>query len=161
MGFFAWADRESRRLLAAWPGETLVVDSRDTPLDGSLRTVLSHLRLPLLPAQSRVDTGDLSRFTGWYLSLDTDASPAEIEVSLAGDGLWADLHWPSSHRLVPENETRFSLEATTWELVFDVSPEEQVRGLSIRFGWRDDTPHRYRRADNTGAAREKEQLPCS
>jgi hypothetical protein len=150
MSFLDWADRESRRLLAGWPGEMLVVDTTDMPLDGSLRTVLSHLRLPLRLAQSRVDTGDLSRCTGRYLSLDEGASPPEIEVGLAVDDLRADLHWPSSYRLVPESGTSFRLETTTWELVFDVSPEEQIRGLSIRFGWRDDTRHRYRKADDGG-----------
>jgi hypothetical protein len=148
--FLDWADRESRRLLASWPGEILVVNTTEMPLDGSLRTVLSYLRLPLRSAQSRVDTGDLDRYTGRYLSLDEDASPPEIEVSLAVDGLWADFHWPSSHRLVSEGGTRFSLEATTSQLIFDVSPEDHVRGLSIRFGWRDDAPHRYRKADNGG-----------
>lgn len=150
MGFLDWADRESRRLLAGWPGEMLVVDTTAMSLDGSLRMVLSHLQLPLRSAQSRANTGDLSRYTGRYLSLDEGASPPEIEVSLAADDLRADFHWPSSYRLVPESGTRFSLEATTWELVFDVSSEEQIRGLSISFGWRDDTPHRYRKAGDGG-----------
>lgn len=150
MVFLDWADRESRRLLAGWPGEMMVVDTTDMPLDGSLRTVLSHLGLPLRSPQSRVDAGDLARYTGRYLSLDEDASPPEIEVSVVGDDLRADLHWPSSYRLMPEGGTRFSLEATTWELVFAVSLEKHIHGLSIRFGWRDDAPHRYRKADDGG-----------
>lgn len=150
IGFLDWADRESRRLLAGWPGEILVVNTTTMPLEGSLRMVLSHLQLPLRSQRAWVDSGDLDRYTGRYLSLDEDHSPLEIEVSLAVDGLWVDFHWPSSHRLVPEGGTRFSLEATTWELVFDVSPEEHIRGLSIHFGWRDDAPHRYRKADYGG-----------
>lgn len=148
IGFLDWADRESRRLLAGWPGEILVVNTTAMPLEGSLRTVLSHLQLPLRSAQSPVGSGDLDRYTGRYLSVVEDDSPPEIEVSLAADGLWADFHWPSSHRLVPEGGTRFSLEATTSQLVFDVSPEEHIRGLSVRFGWRDDASHRYRKIDD-------------
>src|SRR5947209_27595 len=151
LGFLDWADRESRRLLAGWPGETLVVDTTDMPLERSLRTVLRRLRLPLLSAQSPVAIEDPSCYTGRYLSLDERASPPEIEIKLAVDGLRADLHWPSSYRLMPESKTRFRLEATTWDLVFDVGPEEHVGGLSIRFGWRDDAPHRYRRADGESA----------
>lgn len=153
ISFLDWADRESRRLLVGWPGEILVVDTTAMPLEDSLRTVLSHLHLPLRSQRAWVDAGDLDRYTGRYLSLDEDDSPPEIEVSLAADGLWADFHWPSSHRLVPEGGTRFSLEATTSQLAFEVSPEEHIRGLSIRFGWRDDASHRYRKVDDGGRPR--------
>jgi hypothetical protein len=144
--FFSEAAALTRRIVEAWPGETLVLDATATPLDQLARTLLDHFGLAPTTTTHVVPARRLESYAGSYVAHESSSDPQRITVRFDGSQLIIDAYWPGGTLLLPRDDSRFRLEATNRWIVFDPPRDGPSTGLTYIVR---GAEHRYARATET------------
>ena len=133
IAFLEASNRLNLDLLAQWQSTKLIFNTTSTGLVELKQTLLEKWGLVEQAEPPKPDPTNLQKFTGIFRATGTSL-PKTMQVTLKESDLWVDTYWPDGCRLHSLNTTNFQLQDTSHYLLFEISPEEEIRGLTYRIG---------------------------
>jgi hypothetical protein len=110
LGYFAWLDEMSLRLLERWPGRVVTVDTL-APRVAVEAELLAALGLASLPPAPAPTAEELRPYIGRYVPEAGRGAP--VTVTLEGCTLHASLFWQAGTALEPETGDLFQVRAAS------------------------------------------------
>lgn len=117
-------------LLSQWRGDSMILDTTNTPVSQLLTRLLHRMEVPEHPVQYHVDHHRLHAYVGRYVLHGASSLSKQLDVRLVNDRLVVNTYWPNGIPLVAESDTRFRLESTSRWIEFDLGHARGTPGLT-------------------------------